>query len=74
MFKAKKLMIQTIREERGITQQELANQLKINRALLSQIETGIVLPSFSMLLDIARALDCLVTDLYHKEDLEIMSK
>ena len=74
MFKAKKLMIQTIREERDITQQELANKLKINRALLSQIETGIVLPSFSMLLDIARVLDCLVTDLYHKEDLEIMSK
>lgn len=74
MFKAKKLMIQTIREEREITQQELANQLKINRALLSQIETGIVLPSFSMLLEISRILDCLVTDLYHKEDLEIMSK
>jgi len=27
-----------------------------------------------MLLEIARILDCLVTDLYHKEDLDLISK
>ena len=74
MFKANKYAIQAIREDRNISQQELANQLKINRALLSQIETGKVLPSFPMLLEIARILDCLVTDLYHKEDLDLISK
>ena len=72
MLRNNKYAIQAIREDRKISQQELAKQLKINRALLSQIETGIVLPSFSMLLEIARILDCLVTDLYHKEDLEVM--
>ena len=72
MLRNNKYAIQAIREDRKISQQELAKQLKINRALLSQIETGIVLPSFSMSLEIARILDCLVTDLYHKEDLEVM--
>jgi len=74
MFRTNKYAIQLIREDRKISQQELANKLKINRALLSQIETGIVLPSFSMLLEISRILDCLVTDLYNKEELELMNK
>ena len=72
--RTKKFMISEMRIERNISQEELANELKINRALLSQIETGLVLPSFDMLIQIARILDCLVTDLYHKEDLEIIKK
>ena len=67
-----KLMIQTLREEREITQQELANKLKMNRSLLSHIETGKVLPSMFTLIKIARILNCLVIDLYHREDLEII--
>lgn len=74
MFRSNKLMIATIREQKGISQQKLAEQLKINRALMSQIETGKVLPTFDLLLQIARHLDCLVTDLYHKEDLEIIKQ
>lgn len=70
--RTKKFMISETREDRKISQQELANKLKINRALLSQIETGLVLPSFDMLVKIARILGCLATDLYHKEDLEII--
>ena len=67
-----KLMIQTLRDERGISQQELANKLKINRSLMSHIETGKVLPSMDTLLKIARILNCLVIDLYKEEDLEII--
>ena len=67
-----KLMIKMLREEREITQQELANKLKMNRSLLSHIETGKVLPSMFTLIKIARIFNCLVTDLYHKEDLEII--
>ena len=67
-----KLMIQTLRDERGISQLSLANKLKMNRSLLSHIETGKVLPSMDTLLKIARIFNCLVTDLYHKEDLEII--
>jgi transcriptional regulator with XRE-family HTH domain len=72
MPKGSILAIQAIRVERKISQQELADKVKINRALLSQIESGKVIPSFDLLLDIARALDCLITDLYRKDDLEII--
>lgn len=67
---SKKLMIQTLRDERKITQQQLADKLKINRSLMSHIETGKVLPSMDTLLKIARILNCLVIDLYHEEELK----
>ena len=67
--KSQKYAISIIRKERGISQQKLADKLNINRALLSQIETGLVLPTFDTLLNIARILDCLITDLYRKEDI-----
>jgi len=51
------------REIRNVSQKELAEHLHINRALLSQIETGIVLPSNKLLIEISRYLDCLITDL-----------
>ena len=67
-----KLMIKMLREEQGITQQELANKLNMNRSLLSHLETGKVLPPMSTLIKIARILNCIVTDLYRKEDLNII--
>ncbi len=67
--RTQKYAISIIRKERGISQQKLADKLKINRALLSQIETGLVLPNFDTLLNIARILDCLITDLYRKEEI-----
>lgn len=67
--RSNKYAISIIRKERGISQQELADKLNINRALLSQMETGLVLPSFDILLNIARILDCLITDLYRKEEI-----
>lgn len=67
---SKELMISRIRKERKITQQELANRLNINRSLMSQIETGKVLPTFNMLLEIARILNCLEVDLYSDNDLK----
>ena len=67
-------MIKMLRDEKGITQQDLADKLNMNRSLLSHIETGKVLPSMFTLIKIARIFNCLVTDLYHKEDLEIIKK
>lgn len=51
------------REIKSISQKELAEHLGINRALLSQIESGKVLPTNQMLIKISRYLDCLITDL-----------
>lgn len=56
------------RDIRKVSQKELAEKIGVNRALLSQIETGIVLPSNEMLIKISRYLNCLITDLYRKED------
>lgn len=58
------------REIKNISQKELAEHLGINRALLSQIETGLALPSDDMLIKISRYMDCLITDLEIKEDKE----
>ena len=69
---SQELMITRVRKDRKMSQQELANRLNINRSLMSQIETGKVLPTFNMLLEIARTLDCLVTDLYHREEIKNM--
>lgn len=55
------------REIKNISQRELAEHLGINRALLSQIETGKVLPTNNMLIKISRYLDCLITDLEIRE-------
>lgn len=69
---SQELMIFKMRKDRKISQQELADNLSINRSLMSQIETGKVLPTFNMLLEIARTLNCLVTDLYHREEIKNM--
>ena len=74
MKRSKKYAISMIRKERGISQQELADKLNINRTLLSQIETGLVLPTLDTLLNIARILDCLITDLYRKEEINFIKE
>ena len=70
----KKLVIKTLREDRKIKQQELADMIEINRTYLSAIETGTILPTIDTLLKISRALGCEYTDLYKEEDLEIIKK
>jgi len=56
------------RNYRKVSQVELAKFLHINRALLSQIETGIVLPSDDILIKMSRYLNCLTTDLLKEND------
>ena len=54
---------------KNVSQKDLAEHLGINRALLSQIETGLVLPSGDMLIAISRYMECLITDLEIKEEI-----
>lgn len=49
--------IQTIRKQKGYTQQELADQVGINFQNLSKIERGVNLPTFETLEKIMKALD-----------------
>lgn len=71
---SREYIIEEIRNECNISQQELADKIGINRSLMSHIETGKVLPTFEKLLKISRILNCLITDLYKKEDLENIRK
>lgn len=66
--------IKSMRENKNMTQSELAKMIGINRTWLSWIETGRLIPIKDTLLKISRALDCGYTDLYKDEDLEIINK
>ena len=66
----RKLIIKQLRNDKKMSQQELADKTGINRSYISAIENGVMLPTPDALLEIARALDCFYTDLYTEEDLE----
>ncbi len=55
--------VRSMRENRGLTQQQLAVSAGIDRSGLSQIETGAVKPNLKTLEKIAIALRCNVSDL-----------
>jgi len=46
--------IRKLREEKGLTQQELAEKIGISKTLLSQIEEGKIIPSVATLIQISR--------------------
>lgn len=55
--------IRTARKEAGLTQEDLAKDLNINRATLSKYESGTISPTIEMLVKISVALNRPVTDL-----------
>jgi transcriptional regulator with XRE-family HTH domain len=55
--------IQKIRQERQITQEELAERLNVSQSWLARIETGREIPNLKRLQQIARALGVKVKDL-----------
>ena len=59
---ANKLKI--LRATKGLKQRELAKKAKVDRSYISQIETGKVNPSLSILERIAKALDCNLKDFF----------
>ena len=66
------IVIKAFREDKKISQQKLADEIGINRTYLSAIETGTMLPTIDVLLKISRVLECEYTDLYKKEELEVI--
>lgn len=55
--------IREARKAAGITQEDLAHSVGINRATLSKYESGVIEPSVSQLLSIASALNTSLTEL-----------
>ncbi len=56
--------IQKIRKIQGLTQEELAEILKISRAHMGHVEQGIKTPSLKLVEKIAKALKVKVSDLF----------
>jgi molybdate-binding protein/DNA-binding XRE family transcriptional regulator len=56
--------LQTIREQRGIAAAALAAQVGISRPTIYAIEAGTYTPNTSVALNLARALECRVEDLF----------
>ena len=55
--------IRALRRERGMTQEQLANEVGVVVTHISHIETGNSVPSLKTLIDIINALDCSADEL-----------
>ena len=66
--------IRTLRKERNMTQQDLANQLGISDKAVSKWENGRGLPDYSLLSPLCEVLDVTPTELINGELLKDRSK
>jgi len=57
--------IQKLRKKVKLTQEELANEMKISRVYMGYIEQGRESPSLRLLMKIARKLKVKIEDLFH---------
>jgi transcriptional regulator with XRE-family HTH domain len=51
------------RKAKGLTQAQLAEQMSIEKETISRVETGVISPTLSRLAQLAKILDCEMTDL-----------
>lgn len=58
--------IRKLRKEQGLTQEKLAEQLRISTVYIGYIEQGKGRPSLKLLMKIARKFDVRVEDLFHR--------
>lgn len=56
--------IKRLREEKGITQKQLADLVGVERSTVAKWETGTAFPGGAKLPKLARALGCTVADLF----------
>lgn len=63
-----KLRIRELRDQRGLTQEALAELVETSKGYVSQMESGKRTPSGAMLEKLASALGCRVPDLYDAGD------
>ncbi|MCI9371614.1 MAG: helix-turn-helix transcriptional regulator [Lachnospiraceae bacterium] len=61
------LLLQNIRNSRNISLRELSSQTGLEKAAISNFETGKSSPTLKQLESIAKALDCKISDLYESE-------
>ena len=60
--------VRTLRENRGLNQGQLAQELRVSRQTVNAIETGRYLPSLPLAFAIARYFGRPIEELFHDED------
>ena len=62
------MKIRNLRNQNGLTQEELADRTELTKGFISQLERGLTAPSVSTLLDIVECLGTNLSDFFHDED------
>ena len=60
--------IKSLRKSKGITQLELAKEIKVSRKTINTVENGVFIPSTILALKIAKVLQVKVEELFWLED------
>ena len=60
--------IRNLRNQNGLTQEELADRTELTKGFISQMERGLTAPSLSTLLDIVECLGTNLSDFFHEEN------
>lgn len=60
--------IRDLRNQNGLTQEELADRTELTKGFISQLERGLTAPSVSTLLDIVECLGTNLSEFFHEED------
>src|SRR5512140_764176 len=68
MASAIKSSVRSLRQRLGVQQRDLATQVGVSRQTLSAIEAGTTVPSTQIALNLARALQCRVEDIFSLEE------
>ena len=63
--------IAVLRKERGLTQQALAEELKVSRQTVISLENGRYNPSIRLAFDIAQVFGCIIEEVFLFEEDEI---
>lgn len=56
--------IQKIRKQKSLTQEQLAEKIRVSTTFIGYVETGYRVPNLKMIYKIARALDVKVKDIF----------
>ena len=62
------MKIRNLRNQNGLTQEELADRTELTKGFISQLERGLTAPSVSTFLDIVECLGTNLSDFFHDED------
>jgi transcriptional regulator with XRE-family HTH domain len=60
--------IRNLRNQNGLTQEELADRTELTKGFISQLERGLTAPSVSTLFDIVECLGTNLSDFFHEDD------